>query len=232
MSTIESLYSEFRAADAPAFRAERDVARLRYRILTRALDVAISVLAIIVLAPLLVLSLVLVALTSKGPAVFRQDRVGKNGTVFSILKLRTMYLDKDDDRQRAFNTAELAGELDDVEEFTLENDDRITPLGAVLRKMSIDELPQLWNVIRGDMALVGPRPSCVWEVEMFDDRYDGRLLVRPGITGLWQVVGRRTIDMRGMLELDLLYVARRSLRLDIEILARTIPTVLRGTGAS
>lgn len=232
MSSVQSLYGEFHAAQHPSVRATHDAASLRYRVLTRVIDVTISTLALIVLLPVLIVAFVAVAVTSRGPVIFRQQRMGRSNEVFEILKFRTMYQNSDDSRQREFNRAELSGELGEVIEYSLENDNRVTPVGGVLRRWSIDELPQLWNVIRGEMTLVGPRPSCVWEVELFDRRFDGRLLVRPGVTGLWQVVGRRTIDMRGMLELDLHYVANRSVLLDLEIMLRTIPAVGRGTGAA
>lgn len=203
-----------------------------YDVVKRAIDLALSAFALLAVAPVLLLTIALIRITSPGPAIFRQERVGKHGKPFTILKLRSMYIDADHSRQREFNEAELNGQLDDVDEFTLADDDRITWIGRLIRTLSIDELPQLWNVIRGDMSLVGPRPSCNWEVALYDERYQNRLTVPPGITGLWQVTGRRTIDMRGMLELDLKYAAERSTRLDLEILVRTVPAVLRGTGAS
>ena len=203
-----------------------------YNLSKRLLDVAVSVGVLCLTSPVLLVAMIAVRLTSDGPVVFKQKRIGRDGIPFTILKLRTMRIDADHSAQRAFNEAELRGELEDLEDFSLKSDPRMTPIGGFLRKYSIDELPQLWNVVRGDMSLVGPRPSCDWEVELFDNRYASRLSVLPGITGLWQVAGRRTIDMRGMLELDVQYASRRSLLLDLIILARTIPAVLRGTGAA
>jgi len=204
-----------------------------YDLSKRVLDIAVSSAVLVISSPVLLIGMLAVRLTSDGPVVFKQKRIGQDGIPFTILKLRTMRVDADHSAQRAYNEAELRGELaDDVEEFTLESDPRMTPVGGVLRKYSVDELPQLWNVVRGDMSLVGPRPSCDWEVELFGSRYASRMSVPPGITGLWQVAGRRTIDMRGMLELDVQYAARRSFLLDLMILIRTIPAVLRGTGAS
>ena len=198
----------------------------------RALDVAVAAAALTLLAPLLLLLVAAVRVTSKGPAIFRQERIGRHGQRFTVYKFRTMTVGADDARQRELNRRELAGELGSQEVYTLEADPRITPVGSVLRRTSLDELPQLVNVLTGDMSLVGPRPSLEWEVELFEDRYRRREEVRPGITGLWQVSGRRTIDMRGMLELDLEYVDRQSLWLDLQILARTVPAVLSSKGAA
>ena len=220
-------------ASTPIAYTEYTPDQWRYDVAKRVLDISVSALALLALSPILIAAVIAVRMTSDGPVVFKQIRIGQGGLPFTILKLRTMRIDADHSAQRAFNEAELRGELDgEVEEFTLKTDPRMTPVGAFLRKYSIDELPQLWNVIRGDMSLVGPRPSCDWEVELFGPRYAGRLTVPPGITGLWQVAGRRTIDMRGMLELDVQYAARRSFMLDLIILARTIPAVVRGTGAA
>lgn len=203
-----------------------------YEMAKRLFDVVVAATALLAVSPILLTAILAVRLTSPGPAIFRQPRVGRHGELFTILKLRSMYIDADHSRQREFNEAELRGELDDVEEFTLANDNRVTPVGLFIRKFSIDELPQLWNVLRGDMSLVGPRPSCDWEVELYEGRYRKRLDVRPGITGLWQVTGRRTIDMRGMLELDLQYVDNASFTGDVILLAKTVPAVLKGTGAA
>ena len=198
----------------------------------RLLDIVGSALCLAAVAPALLTAMVAVRFTSRGPVIFRQTRVGKDGVPFTILKLRTMRIDADHQRQRELNVAELNGELEHLEDFSLDVDDRFTPVGRLLRKYSIDELPQLWNVARGDMSLVGPRPSCEWEMELVEPEFRVRLDVLPGITGLWQVAGRRTISMRGMLHLDCLYVRRRSLWLDLRILLRTIPVVIRGTGAA
>ena len=198
----------------------------------RALDVIGSTAALVLTGPALLVAMLAVRLTSRGPVIFRQPRVGKNGELFTILKLRTMKVDADHREQRELNVRELKGELEHLENFSLKVDNRITPVGGLLRKYSVDELPQLWNVLRGDMSLVGPRPSCEWEMELIEPEYLMRLDVSPGITGLWQVEGRRTISMRGMLVLDREYVKKRSLALDLSILLRTIPVVIRGTGAS
>lgn len=197
----------------------------------RMIDVVAGSLALVAALPAIAAGAAAVKLSSPGPAFFKQERVGRNGETFKILKLRSMYIDADHRQQQAFNEAELKGQLGELEDFQLESDPRITRIGAILRKTSIDELPQLFNVVSGDMSLVGPRPSCQYEVELYQPRFQQRHDVLPGITGLWQVEGRRTIDMIGMLELDVDYVQRRSTWLDLKILARTLPAVLSGTGA-
>jgi lipopolysaccharide/colanic/teichoic acid biosynthesis glycosyltransferase len=171
----------------------------------------------------------LVRLTSRGPAFIRQIRVGRNERLFTLFKFRTMYLDADDASSRQLNIRELLGDAnpgtsDGV--FKLEADPRITKLGRPLRRFSIDELPQLLNVLRGEMSLVGPRPSLPWEVELFTPEQRRRHECLPGITGLWQVSGRNRLSMPQMLALDLAYARSRSLRLDLWILCRTPGAVL------
>lgn len=211
----------------PAFTGPKPI----YDAVKRLTDIVVGATVLIAASPALLAAIVAVKVTSPGPVFFAQERVGRNGRSFKILKIRSMFIDADHRQQRAFNEAELQGHLGNLEDFQLESDPRITPVGAILRKTSIDELPQLVNVIKGDMSLVGPRPSCEWEVELFEPRFQQRHDVLPGITGLWQVEGRRTIDMVGMLELDVEYVQRRSTWLDLKILARTLPAVVSGTGA-
>jgi lipopolysaccharide/colanic/teichoic acid biosynthesis glycosyltransferase len=195
----------------------------------RALDLALALPALILVAPLLLVAGVLIRRGSPGPALLRQTRIGQHERPFTLLKLRTMELHCDDRAHREFNIRELrglaaAGTADGV--FKLENDGRITRIGAFLRRFSIDELPQLLNVLRGDMSLVGPRPSLPWEVELYTPEQRRRHEVLPGLTGLWQVSGRNRLSMPQMLALDLRYVRRRSLRLDLWILMRTPWVVL------
>jgi lipopolysaccharide/colanic/teichoic acid biosynthesis glycosyltransferase len=151
-----------------------------------------------------------------------------------MLKLRTMVLNNDDNAHRNLCLAQLKDEafLPDTTDgaYKLQKDSRVTPAGRVLRRFSIDELPQLYNVLRGDMSLVGPRPALAWEAEHFSARHRERTKVRPGLTGLWQVSGRNRLSMKQMLELDIDYVERRSWRLDFWILYRTFGVVLRGDG--
>jgi lipopolysaccharide/colanic/teichoic acid biosynthesis glycosyltransferase len=181
--------------------------------------------------PLMVVAYVLVRVSTPGPAVFRQARVGRGGKTFDILKFRTMYADCDEDVHREYVTRLLVGTAEQHDGlYKLGADPRVTRVGAVLRRYSIDELPQLVNVLLGQMSLVGPRPALPWEAEMFPDWALARYSVRPGLTGLWQVSGRNRLTMLQGLRLDVEYVERQSTRLDLAILARTVPTVLAARG--
>jgi lipopolysaccharide/colanic/teichoic acid biosynthesis glycosyltransferase len=207
---------------------ERDAAdRLR-----RTADVVVSsLLLVLFLVPMLLIA-VAVHLEDKGPALFRQERVGLGGGRFTLFKFRTMFRGGDDRELRELIARELRGE-DTVENGSskLNNDSRVTRTGAFLRKTSLDELPQLLNVLRGDMTLVGPRPCLSWEAEMFPEEFEPRFSVPPGLTGLWQVSGRSTLGTLDMLRLDVRYVESRSLRSDADILLRTVPALLRSNGA-
>lgn len=197
----------------------------------RGLDIMLSTIAIVVLAPAFVLLWAAVRLDSPGPAVFRQQRLGRHARPFTIFKFRTMRTDTDDTIHRAYVTQLLTQDHPETGGstglFKLENDPRITRVGALLRRTSLDELPQLFNILRGEMSLVGPRPALAWEAELYDDRHWGRFEVPPGLTGLWQVTGRSQLTMRQALDLDLDYVRRRSVRFDVLIIAKTIPSLLR-----
>jgi lipopolysaccharide/colanic/teichoic acid biosynthesis glycosyltransferase len=201
----------------------------------RALDVALASVLIVVAGPLLLLLWCVVRSTSAGPALFRQERIGRDMKPFVMLKLRTMYADNDDGMHRAFVTSMLSAEEEAPARngalFKLTGDPRVTPLGAWLRRSSLDELPQLINVLRGDMSLVGPRPMLQWEAQLLAAPYRPRFTVKPGMTGLWQVKGRSRLSMRTALELDVEYTRRRSVLFDLSILARTLPALFRG-GAS
>jgi exopolysaccharide biosynthesis polyprenyl glycosylphosphotransferase len=196
------------------------------RLAKRALDlVGAGLLSILALPVLLVLA-VAIKLDSPGPVFFRQERIGRGGARFRLLKLRTMVVDAE---------ARRAGLLEQSKErgwLHLEHDPRITPVGRLLRLASLDELPQLWNVLRGDMSLVGPRPLVVEEDRMVDDWARGRLDLTPGITGLWQVLGRTSIPFEEMVKLDYLYVTNWSLWGDIRLMLRTLPVVLKRDGAN
>jgi lipopolysaccharide/colanic/teichoic acid biosynthesis glycosyltransferase len=192
--------------------------------------------ALIILASPLMLGIaVAVWTTSRGPALFRQERVGRGDRPFRIYKFRTMRADASDAIHREYVTDMLNGNAtpqgEDTVAYKLADDPRITRVGAFLRRTSLDELPQLLNVIGGSMSLIGPRPVLPWEAELFDPRYRARFDVKPGMTGLWQVSGRSTLTMNEALELDVEYVERRSFRLDLAILLRTIPAILDGGGA-
>ena len=203
--------------------------RINQRLGKRVFDLAVACPLLLLCAPLMIGVAVLVRLTSPGPALIRQIRVGQNERPFTLFKFRTMYLDADDAPLRQMNIRELlgnpnAGTSDGV--FKLEADRRITKVGRLLRRFSMDELPQLFNVLRGEMSVVGPRPSLPWEVELFTPEQRKRHECLPGITGLWQVSGRNRLSMPEMLALDLVYARSRSLRLDLWILCRTPGTVL------
>ena len=180
------------------------------------------------LSPLLIVSAIAIKADSKGPVFFRQRRHGRGGEEFHIVKFRTM-VDGAEAQRFALadqNDMEGGGPL-----FKLHDDPRITRVGAILRKWSIDELPQLWNVLRGEMSLVGPRPFVVHESEQITGWAGRRLETTPGITGLWQVLGRNDIPFEEMVKLDYIYVTNWSLWWDIKILCQTIPVVLARRGA-
>ena len=198
----------------------------------RVLDVTVAGIALAVLAlPMLVIALA-IRLTSDGPALFQQRRVGLGGMSFTMFKFRTMRNGAGDDMLRELIAAELRGEDTSVDgSYKLDNDPRVTGIGSFLRKTSLDELPQLLNVLFGDMSLVGPRPCLEWEARMFPAEFQPRFSVRPGITGLWQVSGRSTVSTLDMLHLDLTYVRTRGLVSDLSILVRTVPSMLKDHSA-
>jgi lipopolysaccharide/colanic/teichoic acid biosynthesis glycosyltransferase len=212
------------------------VPRLGEEAVTRALDVILASALFVVAGPVLLLLCCLVRMSSAGPAFFRQERVGRNMRPFTMLKLRSMYVGNDDRAHRDYVTGMLSAEKDDASArqgglFKLVGDRRITPIGAWLRRTSLDELPQLINVLRGEMSLVGPRPMLAWEADLLAQSYRPRFSVKPGMTGLWQVSGRSRLSMHTALDLDVEYVRRRSVAVDVSILARTMPALFRG-GAS
>jgi lipopolysaccharide/colanic/teichoic acid biosynthesis glycosyltransferase len=181
--------------------------------------------------PMLVIALAVWA-DDHGPVFFRQERVGLDGRRFTMLKFRTMTLGSGDAALHDLIARELRGEDTVVDgSAKLSDDTRVTRIGSVLRRTSLDELPQLINVVRGEMSLVGPRPCLSWEAEMFPPQFRSRFAVRPGLTGLWQVSGRSTLGTLEMLQLDVRYVRTRTLLLDLIILLRTVPVVLRQDGA-
>jgi lipopolysaccharide/colanic/teichoic acid biosynthesis glycosyltransferase len=202
------------------------------RVVRRSVDVLLAGLALLVTAPALLMIALWVRLDSPGPALLRQERVGLGGETFTLLKFRSMHVGTDDTAHRRLIEAELRGESTVQDGSTkLADDPRITRCGRWLRRTSLDEVPQLLNVLRGDMTLVGPRPCLPWEAEMFPAEFAGRFAVRPGLTGLWQVSGRSNVGTLEMLALDLDYVRGRRLQVDLRILMSTIPSLLRGGGA-
>jgi lipopolysaccharide/colanic/teichoic acid biosynthesis glycosyltransferase len=199
-----------------------------YSVTKRITDLTVSGVALIVLAPLLLAVTAAIWATSGRPVFFRQHRIGAGLEPFSMWKFRTMHNDTDDSVHRAYISAMLASPNATPSSaglYKLE-DDRITAIGRVLRRTSIDELPQLINVMLGHMSLVGPRPALPYELELFERRMLVRFTVKPGITGLWQVSGRSRLPMNRALELDREYVERRSFALDAKILLKTVPIVI------
>jgi lipopolysaccharide/colanic/teichoic acid biosynthesis glycosyltransferase len=172
----------------------------------------------------------MVVLSSEGPGLFRQRRVGCDLQPFDMLKFRTMRVGTSDEAHRAYVQSLLRGTAECVDGLYKLKDNRTTRVGRFLRRTSLDELPQLINVLRGDMSLVGPRPALPWEVELFPDWASSRYSAPPGITGLWQVNGRNARTMLEGLQMDVEYVQSRSMSLDVAIMAKTIPVVLRGAG--
>ncbi|HWH30516.1 MAG TPA: sugar transferase, partial [Mycobacteriales bacterium] len=205
--------------DEPELSGARQAAKFAF-------DWSTALLLTLLALPLLVGIAVVVRASSAGPALFTQERVGQNGTPFQVYKFRSMYVDAE---QRLADIEHL-NEHDGVL-FKVRNDPRITPVGRWLRKYSLDELPQLFNVLKGDMSLVGPRPPLASEVARYEGHAHRRLLVRPGITGLWQVSGRSDLSWDDTVRLDLQYVENWSLALDLSILFRTASAVLAGKGA-
>jgi lipopolysaccharide/colanic/teichoic acid biosynthesis glycosyltransferase len=201
----------------------------------RVLDFALASLMLVVLSPVMLVIALTVRLTSPGPALFQQVRVGLRQSSFVMLKFRTMHQGIDDTIHRTYVTDMLVARATPSEAergiYKLTSDPRVTRIGRLLRKSSLDELPQLVNVLRGEMSLVGPRPVLPWEAQLFEPRHGPRFAVKPGITGLWQVTGRNALTMQQALDLDAEYVLRRTMLLDLAILVRTIPAVLFSRGA-
>ncbi len=197
-------------------------------LLKRTLDVSVSLVAMLLLSPLFLLATLIVKLTSPGPGFFVQERVGLNKRRFRLYKFRTMVADAAERQREIEHLNEARGPV-----FKIRNDPRLTPVGKFLRKTSIDELPQLFNVLKGDMSLVGPRPLPVRDYQGFDQDWQRRRFsVRPGITCLWQINGRSSVPFEKWMELDMQYIDQWSLWMDFKILAKTIPAVLRGAGAA
>jgi lipopolysaccharide/colanic/teichoic acid biosynthesis glycosyltransferase len=236
-----------------------------YRVAKRALDIVVSLSVLIALSPLLALTALLVVITSKGPALFKQQRVGEGGRIFTIYKFRSMYQDADHTLHQVAYAHFVQGRggngkvdthalkllgiaLPDVNDVLIEGaprrvtwlrrqlhrlrpllhaeDPRISPFGAILRVTSIDELPQLFNVLIGDMTLVGPRPPIPYEVRLYQRKHLQRLTVRPGVTGIWQVYGRNKVPFEEMVDMDILYIKQRSFWLDLKLLALTVPAII------
>ena len=204
--------------------------------LRRGLDIVLAATALLLLSPVVAVVVFAIAVSSPGPVVFRQRRLGRDLDPFTVLKFRTMHADADSAPHRDYVRTLIDSQDEEGSSqgglYKLAVDDRVTGVGRLLRKSSLDELPQLWNVIRGEMALVGPRPVIPYEAELYPPAYLGRFAVKPGLTGLWQVSGRNERTYEEMVRLDVEYAERNSIGLDLLILAKTVWVVLTRKGAA
>jgi len=207
------------------------------RFLKRSTDIVISLGVLVLGFPFLLAIALLIKLTSRGPVFFKQERVGEDGRSFALFKFRTMRTDCDDSIHREFTRNFIQGRLpepsldaSDCAVYKLTDDPRITAVGGFLRKTSLDELPQFINILRGEMTIVGPRPPLQYEYECYDEWAKQRLKVRPGLTGLWQVSGRSAVSFKEMVHMDIYYIENWSLLLDFNIMLKTVPVMLSGTG--
>jgi exopolysaccharide biosynthesis polyprenyl glycosylphosphotransferase len=225
-----ALYPDFHQSD-PSKRLSHLVKRM--------IDIAGSLAALICLSPVFLAAALAIKLTSKGPVFFKQERVGQHGARFTFLKFRSMHVQNDSSAHREFVTRFIAGKAERAEKsrgseiiYKITDDPRVTPVGNFLRKTSIDELPQFWNVLKGQMSLVGPRPPIPYELAAYDVWHRRRILeVKPGITGLWQIHGRSRTTFDEMVRLDLRYAKTWSLWLDIKIILKTPRAILSCDGA-
>ena len=188
-----------------------------YEVIKRLIDVVCSFLGVLVLSPLFIIIAIIIKTTSKGAVFFSQKRVGKNGKEFEMYKFRSMVVNAEELKEKLVAQNEMSGPM-----FKMKDDPRVTKVGKFIRKTSIDELPQLWNVLKGDMSLVGPRPSLPKEVAQFEDWMYRRLEVKPGLTCYWQVSGRNNIDFEDWMKLDIKYVDERSTWIDIKLIFKTV----------
>ncbi|MCP5093993.1 MAG: exopolysaccharide biosynthesis polyprenyl glycosylphosphotransferase [Chloroflexi bacterium] len=220
------------------YNSTQNIQRMRARLLMRIIrtklianlkrffDIVLTILILPIALPLMLPIVIVIKLDSPGSILYKQKRVGKWGKPFNCYKFRSMYIDADKLKQELMKK----NEADEIV-FKMKQDPRITPVGRYLRKLSLDELPQLFNVLKGEMSLVGPRPPVPEEVQYYTFDYLRRLNVIPGITGLQQISGRSDLEFKRWIELDLQYIEEQSLRKDIEILIKTIPAVISGRGA-
>ncbi len=205
-----------------------------YEIVKVFIDKIGSILLLIILLPFFILIPILIKLSSKGPILFRQTRIGKNAKPFTFYKFRTMYVEEDRRYGQEFVSNLISGRYGEIGEtpiYKLSMDPRITTIGKFLRKASLDEIPQILNILKGDMSLVGPRPPIPYELDHYEEWHKERLSVKPGITGLWQVVGRSHTTFDEMVKMDIEYARRKSIILDLKLLLKTPLTVLSGKGA-
>lgn len=229
MSNLEStikIYSKYGYENRRPLHTKINYKITAFVLAKRFFDIIISIFALIVLSPIILLAVIIIKLDSKGPVIFLQDRVGKNGKIFKMYKFRSMYTDAEIRLREIRHLNEAKGHI-----FKIKDDPRITRVGKFIRKSSIDELLQLINVIKGEMSLVGPRPPLPSEVKKYTIKQKLRLAVTPGMTGLWQVSGRSNLTFDEMIKLDLYYIKNKNILLDFIILLKTIPAVLKMDGA-
>jgi lipopolysaccharide/colanic/teichoic acid biosynthesis glycosyltransferase len=207
------------------------------RLVKRSIDVVAAALVLILGFPFFLAIALLIKITSRGPVFFIQNRIGEGGGEFALFKFRTMRPDSDDTLHREFTRNFIQGRLPETQldggngaTYKMVDDPRITAVGRFLRKTSLDELPQFINIFKGEMTIVGPRPPLPYEYECYDEWHKLRLKVRPGLTGLWQVSGRSSVPFHEMVAMDIYYIERWSLLLDLKIMLRTVPVMLGGTG--
>ncbi len=230
-STLDPLTSFIKGMEAEAEATDS------YSVVKRCFDFTVAFVLVVLSFPLLLVLAICVKLSSKGPVFFVQERVGKGGKPFKFYKFRSMAHGNDTSIHEAYMQKLIRGEVeangaDDKPQFKIENDPRITEFGHFIRKTSLDELPQLINVLNGTMSLVGPRPPIPYEVQAYKSWHLQRLSVKPGVTGLWQVSGRSSIAFDEMVQLDLEYIEKKNLLLDMKILLQTIPAALNTSTAA
>ena len=215
-----------------SFRLAVPDSRTTQLLVKRGLDVVLALILLLSLAPAFVLIAAVMWLWSPGPVIFEQVRVGRGGRPFRMYKFRTMTRNCDTGIHQTYYRQLVNGEAAPIDgAFKLARDPRVTPVGRALRRFSLDELPQLWNVLKGEMSMVGPRPPIPYETDLYSVRERRRLVVKPGLTGLWQVSGRNCCSFQEMIELDLAYIERWSIWVDLMILLRTPLVIATGRGA-
>lgn len=198
-----------------------------YEICKRAIDIIGAISGLLLLSPVIVIVACAIKFTSKGPIFFSQKRVGKNGELFDMYKFRSMVVNAEELKEKLAHQNEMSGPM-----FKMKDDPRVTKVGKFIRKTSLDELPQLWNVLKGDMSLVGPRPSLPKEVAQFEKWMYKRLSVKPGLTCFWQVSGRNNIDFEDWMKLDIKYVDERNIWIDIKLIFKTVLVLFGDKNAS
>ncbi|MGO5072745.1 sugar transferase [Clostridium sporogenes] len=200
---------------------------IMYFVTKRIIDILGSIIGLLLLSPILIITAIVIKLDSKGPIFFIQERVGKDGEYFNMYKFRSMVIDAEEKLYQLKDKNEMSGPM-----FKMKNDPRVTRIGSFIRRTSIDELPQLFNVLKGEMSLVGPRPNLPREVIKFTDYQKDKLLAQPGITCYWQVMGRNNIDFEQWIELDVKYVRERSTWVDIKLIFKTVGLLLGDENAA